>query len=605
MLNFLFSAGTFLACLPRIDSQGNTIKVNHARICDLKYSSMNQTKFLFTFIILFTCCTFNSYSQDFDSKKFEQEIQKGIAKAYAASVKIWGIDSTTQKQNSAQFSGVLVDIDGHILTAAHAISPNKIYKVTLTDGRTFLAKGLGKMGFEPKTGRPDAAMIKITDQGNWPVAELGWSQSLKINQPCISIAYPTTLNQVLPTVRVGRISDPKDRWGFIISTCKMEPGDSGGPLFDYMGRVIGIHSRIDISEDVNYEIPVDTYRKYWSALTNAIDYSSFPETSKEISMDPKQSSLKSFSALENLKNVFALIAGKLKANSLSIQSVVKGRNQSVVGTLFYLDRKIESGKKDNKSYIVSKSSMVGDSVVVLLAGQRLPAKVVARNNEYDLVLLHLKDEIKDGIKISSLNVQKTFVQNDLGEFLISVLPDSNAEVSVLSSNLFDLPKKFSTGYFGASANFINEKIILTRINPNSPAEKSGLLLQDQITGINNIPISQPPQYGSELMKYEPGDTISIQGIRSGNPYSLQVILGNLPQTSGHPAYHFAGGKSARSDGFKNVFAHDGLLRPEQCGGPVFDSSGNFCGINIARFSRTSALAFPKDEVFRFIEQSLQ
>ena len=565
---------------------------------------MKKNIFLVSLTILFACLNLNSYSQGFDKKAFEQEIKKGIAKAYASSVKIWGIDSATQKQNSAQFSGAVVDTAGYILTAAHAISPGKMYKVTFTDGKVFLAKGLGKMGFEPKTGRPDAAMIKIIERGKWPVAEMGWSYSLKTNEPCISIAYPTTLNQALPTVRVGRISNPRDNWGFIVSTCKMEPGDSGGPLFDYMGRLIGIHSRIDLAEDINYEIPVDTYRKYWSSLMILKEYTAFPETVNEIKTDPQEKRINSLAALQNLKTEFNGITEKLKGSSLSVLSIIKGKNQKVLGTLFYVDSKTP-GKNKSKSYVVSKNSLVGDSVFVYLANTKIKADVISRDSENDLVLLQLKSEIKGGINVSSIKDKKRLEKVDLGSFLVSVLPESEKEISMVSSSFFDLPKKFSTGYFGASANFINEKIILTRINPGSPAEKSGLILQDQITGINNISISQPPQYGSELMKYEPGDTISIQGIRDGNPYNQKVVLGNLPQTSGHPAYHFAGGRSARCDGFQNIFAHDGLLRPEQCGGPIFDSEGKFYGINIARFSRTSSLAIANNEIADFIDRSLK
>jgi serine protease Do len=545
---------------------------------------------IIVFFLVLMCSNKASYGQDFDKKEFERTIQKGIEKAYAASVRIWGIDSLTQKQNSAQFSGVVVDAAGHILTAAHAISPGNRYKVIFPDGKEFTAQGLGKMGFEPKTGRPDAAMIRIIDQGTWPIAEMGWSHSLKLNEPCISIAYPTTLNQALPTVRVGRISDPSNRWEFVQSTCKMEPGDSGGPLFDYMGRVIAIHSRIDIAEEVNYEIPIDTYRKYWTALTVAKAYQAFPEKTDPFDLDPKEKEIKSFAALEDFKKQFTDFETDLKQTSLVVKSTLKGKPEQVLGTLFYLDGKKAGGQNKSRSFIISKSSLVGDNIAVYFGNRKLDVTVISRKKESDLILLQLKTELKTGIKLSSVKEEKTIQKADLGKFLISVLPNTANEISVLSSTVFDIPKKFSSGYFGASANFIEEKIILTRINPNSPAAKAGLELKDQITGINNVSIKLPPEYGNEIMKYEPGDTISVQGIRDGTAYSLPVALTNLPQTSGHPAYHFAGGKSARSDGFNGVFAHDAILRPEQCGGPVFDQNGNFCGINIARFSRTSCLA---------------
>jgi serine protease Do len=130
------------------------------------------------------------------------------------------------------------------------------------------------------------------------------------------------------------------------------------------------------------------------------------------------------------------------------------------------------------------------------------------------------------------------------------------------------------------------------------------MLKDQITGINNIDIKLPPEYGSELMKYEPGETITIQGVRNGTPYSLPVFLTNMPQTSSHPANFFAGGKSTRLDGFNGVFAHDAILRPEEMGGPIFDREGKFYGVNIARFSRTACLALSSAQVYEFINSAL-
>jgi serine protease Do len=398
-------------------------------------------------------CNTLTYGQGFDKASFETTIQKGIAKAYAASVKIWGIDTLTKRQNSAQFTGVVIDAEGYILTAAHAIQPNKRYKVIFPDGKEFTAEGLGRISYEPKTGRPDVAMIKIIEKATWPIAEMGWSNSLKVNEPCISIAYPTTLSQVLPTIRVGRITNPLGQWGFIHSTCKMEPGDSGGPLFDYLGRVIGIHSRIDVAEDVNYEIPVDLYRKYFTALKVAKDYPALPEKEDEVGSDPKANSTQSFVELADLKKQFGDFEKGLKENSLIVKSSLKGRSSQAFGTLFYFDMPKKGSKVKGKSFIVSKNSLVGDSVAIYLGDRKLDAIVVSRNKDNDLILLQLKADLKTGIKLSAIKDEAPTTTTDVGKFLVSVLPSRSNEISVLSSGVFNQPKKFSSGYFGASANF--------------------------------------------------------------------------------------------------------------------------------------------------------
>ena len=549
-------------------------------------------KLLFTFITIFLAGI--SYGQQFNRQSLEQTIHKGIEKAYAASVRIWGIDSLTGKQNSAQFSGVVVDASGHILTAAHAIIPGKRYKVIFPDGKEYTADGLGKMGFEPKTGRPDAAIIKIKEKAIWPVAEMGWSYSLKVNEPCISIAYPTTLNQALPTVRVGRISSPLTLWGFVESTCKMEPGDSGGPLFDYMGRVIALHSRIERAEAVNFEIPVDTYRKYWTALTVAEDYKAYPAQEDAVKTDPLATNILTVKELENLTATQLGVQGKFDGTSLLIKSRLKGTDQQILGTVLLPDGKVFKNAPKGGSLLLSKSSMVGDAIKVILPGGEVAeANVIARDAANDLVLLKIAKKLKTGVKLGALDtVSLTF--RDLGRFLISPMTvTSDNRLSTLGSEYINQPRKFSSGYFGASANFINQQIILTRINPGSPAELAALQLKDQITGINGVPISQPEHYGAELMKYAPGDTITIQGVRTGNAYDLKVGLTKMPaRPVVHPADQFEGGKSFRLDGFDKVFAHDVIVKPNECGGPVFNADGKFYGINIARFSRTSTLVIP-------------
>lgn len=542
-------------------------------------------------ILLAVCFTANVYSQQFRKADLEGQIREGVSNAYSASVRIWGIDSLSGKQNSAQFSGVVVTKEGHILTAAHAIKSGHHFKVIFPDGRECTGKAMGRIGFRDRENMPDLGMIRITDQGDWPVAEMGWSYSLKQGEPCISISYPETLNQPFPTVRVGRISDPATRWGFVQSTCKMEPGDSGGPLFDYMGRVVAIHSRIDVSEDVNFEVPVDLYRKYWSALNNVKDYEELPELLDSVGEDPRSSDLKTFPDMDILKKEFKLRPGM---QPLVLKSRLKAEASQVLGTLFYL-------KSKDRSFVISKSSMVGDSVRVLLGKRELEVSSISRDRQNDLVMLQLKEVFKEGIALNALEKGAEVTTGDIGKFLISPLPEQRSEMAVLSSGLFNIPKKFSSGYFGASANFIKEQIILTRINPESPAETGGLKLKDQVTGINGVPIHLPPHYGAEIMKYEPGDTITVQGVRDSSAYSIPVVLGMMPVKNNHPASRFEGGKSLRCDGFNGVFAHDAVIKPEECGGPVFDLAGNFYGINIARFSRTCCLAIAKEQLYEFVK----
>jgi S1-C subfamily serine protease len=164
------------------------------------------------------------------------------------------------------FSGVIASKEGHILTAAHCIQVGGQYEVILADGRRLKAKALGR------SGDLDCGLLQIVEEAEFRWAELGTSSELTRNQPCLSISHPGGFNAKRGLViRFGRIVGVT-RGGYLHNTCRMEPGDSGGGLFDLKGRVIGIHSRIERSLADNFDIPVDSFRVHWDSLCKAREF---------------------------------------------------------------------------------------------------------------------------------------------------------------------------------------------------------------------------------------------------------------------------------------------------------------------------------------------
>jgi serine protease Do len=374
-------------------------------------------KYLLTCALLIQLHTI-SHAQIRDLTQLQSIVKTGIAKAYAASVRIWGFDTVRRMQNSSQFSGVVVSDEGHILTVSHAIQPNRTYKVLFPDGREVMAVALGKIGFRDMQSRPDLGMMRIISKGAWPVAEMGWSYSAKENEPCISIAYPETLNQLQPTVRYGKITHILDQWGFMQSTCKMEPGDSGGPLFDYLGRVIGMHSRVVDSEDENYEVPVDLYRKYWTALNIPENYKELPQDTDIVQTDP---------LAETLAVVSTLPAPSVPSCVYTIHSQLNDISQISQGTAFHLN---------GKTLIVCKGSLISEKVTV----EKQTAIVIARDTANDLALLSVRHRLPGALPVTALNDTIALSREDLGTFLISPLKTGN-RVSIVGSTFFLLPGK--------------------------------------------------------------------------------------------------------------------------------------------------------------------
>jgi serine protease Do len=157
-------------------------------------------------------------------------------------------------------SGVIVSEDGYILTAGHVSGkPDTKCTIILPDGKRVNAKSLGQ------NRGIDSGMLKITDDGKWPYAEMGDATKLKKGQWTVAIGHPGGYyTGRSPVLRLGRVQDNRET--LIQTDCTLVGGDSGGPLFDLDGKVIGIHSRIGPSIAYNIHVPVTTYRETWDRL---------------------------------------------------------------------------------------------------------------------------------------------------------------------------------------------------------------------------------------------------------------------------------------------------------------------------------------------------
>lgn len=468
-------------------------------------------------LVLFCLGFINGYSQSRqEAKMLEKMIANCVEKAMVTSVYIIEWDTLKNKvqdgiEEANGFTGVVVSAEGHILTASHAAMPNQVYQISFPDGNKHIAVGLGRIGIQDKETDYDMAMIKIQKPGNWSFAKIAPSTQLKIDQPVISISYPGAFFKALPNVRYGRISDLDLSDGFIVSSAKMEPGDSGGPLFDQYGRVVGIHSWIKEPEDQNYDIPVDHFLKYWTALNIAKDYTSFPVAD----VLPATANSLTVTVVPTLKDVATISAKGLKT-VVTLISTREKQQVSILGTL------IDYG---NARYIVSKASMVFANPLLKIGDRTISVQVVKRDRERDLVLLNVAGHLNNGIKIKANAKNPVLKTSDLGKILITALPKDSTGVGVLSATYTDIPL-VSEGYVE----------------------------------------SQP--------------------------------------TVRHVSFDYPGGKSTRSDGFKDVLVHDAAIKAAECGSPVFDIAGDFYGINIARRSRTSCILIPVAALAKFITENI-
>ncbi|EDM37693.1 probable serine protease DO-like protein [Pedobacter sp. BAL39] len=564
---------------------------------------MSKLKHICAIAIFLVAHQFTSFAQQLgDAGKLEKVISKAIDRAYLSSVHISPYDTVRKGVTNSVFSGVVVSAEGHILTVAHTAKPNEIYQVTFPDGAQHLAVGLGRMAIKSAEGNLDMAMLKIQKPGKWHFAEIGSNANMKPGQACISISYPGTFNKKTPNIRFGKLSDINFDGGFFISTCKMEPGDSGGPLFDAEGKLIGIHSWIEPAEARNFEVPVELYVRYWSALNDSTNYQELPEADMARPKPTRAKAIivpdwKDITGLAKIGGPAVLLTGRESTREEADTAVSIEKAPFIRGTVI----KYVSDAR-NFTGIISKNSEISAAPAMIVDGRKIALKILKRDIANDLVLLGTDVKLAHALLLTDEIRPIELDYKNLGNILVSPL-DTTLRYGVLSHAYTDMPLRFSSGFFGANATFINQRITITDIAKGSAAQQS-LKLKDQVMAINGIPVSQPADYGRELMKYMAGDSISLDVIRDASPLHVNMFLPERPPMH-HAATQFAGGRSTRSDGFRKVFVQDATIKSEECGGPVFDRTGRFMGINIARHSRTSTIVMPTEVIVDFVKNSLQ
>ena len=172
-----------------------------------------------------------------------------------------GGDGAPAQPQRGQGSGFIVSADGVVLTNAHVVRDASEVTVKLTDRREFVAKVLGS---DPMT---DVAVLKIAAK-DLPVLPLGSARDLRVGEWVLAIGSPFGLENSVSAGVVsakGRSLPDDSMVPFIQTDVAVNPGNSGGPLFNSRGEVVGINSQIYSRtggyQGLSFAIPMETVLK--------------------------------------------------------------------------------------------------------------------------------------------------------------------------------------------------------------------------------------------------------------------------------------------------------------------------------------------------------
>ena len=174
-----------------------------------------------------------------------------------------------REPRTAQGSGFIISPDGYILTNNHMVEDAEKVEIELTDGRKFTAEIIGT------DSDSDVAVIKI-DAKNLPSLELADSDALEVGEWVLAIGNPLGLSH---TVTAGIVS-AKGRSGFNLATLEnfiqtdaaINFGNSGGPLINLDGKVVGINTAIAGSTGnigIGFAIPINMAKHAYEQLVKS------------------------------------------------------------------------------------------------------------------------------------------------------------------------------------------------------------------------------------------------------------------------------------------------------------------------------------------------
>jgi serine protease Do len=353
-------------------------------------------------------------------------------------------------------SGFVMSREGYILTNNHVIEDAEQIKVKLANGKEYDAKVVGR---DPKT---DLALIKVEGASDLYPLKLGNSDDLKVGSWVVAIGSPFGLEQTVTAGIVsakGRVigSGPYDN--FIQTDASINPGNSGGPLINMRGEVVGINTAIIASgQRIGFAIPINMAKEIVPQLQEKGHVTrgwlgvSIQEVTPVLA--------KSFDLKEKKG---ALVAQVVSGSPAEKTGIEQG------DIIVEFDGKEVTDSKDLPRMVAS--TPVGKSVSIKLWRN---GKVIDR-------------QVKVGEMEEKVEITKAPFQKSLGITVQNLTPEIAKGLGL----------KKDTG------------VVVTRIEPGSPAADAGIQTGDVIREVNRTPVKDTEDFIQKIEKAKVQENILL------------------------------------------------------------------------------------------------
>lgn len=493
-------------------------------------------------------------------------------------------------------SGVIITPEGLILSqyhVSHALvlgdweksrKPGERLKVILHDGTRRDAELLGA------DRAYDVSLLRLVDPGPYPHAPLDGKLAPKLGDGVLKLGHPQGYRRGrAPVVRLGRVLYQTD--DFFASDCVVAPGDSGGPLFDLDGRLLGIIRNSGVPQELltarakanraNFLVGT-TPNSVIAARLDALRRGEFVPAPKPA----KAPSRVEFLPVEQWSqgpSVLAGFRGTVESARLGVVTVLDGEEPVALGTVVSAD-----------GHVVTMASLLPDGAKCRLPdGKVVAAEVIGADPAFDLVLL----------KVPASGLQAVVWAEKpapaAGTLLAAAGPEKLPRaIGVVGVPRRDLPGPFPTKilpYRKAPAAL--PEVIGSAVQGRGywvefvegRAAAAGLQPGDIILTIAGTPVRSHQDLATCVRSRMAGERVTVRVNRAGKPLDLTMAL--------RPDALFV--SAGRQGDFPTVVETDLPLAANEEGGPVVDLRGRAVGITLGR-TAIGALIVPADCVQKLL-----